>query len=172
MIQFSRYLPENLRSIVDNVIERNGFFAHPENILLSMLFDTRRHIRELSLRRILKARKSVDHGIRTFKPPKIYFSAEDYVDIIIWNECQVTSPPILSHISNEELEARLHENNLNLQIIDFPCHTQAVERCVKIVTEASRCVIGENSRDGFIRNRIESRSKMPSFGHKNQFVLE
>lgn len=48
LIMYSRFLPENLRSVVDSVIERNAFFAHPENLLVSMLFDDRDHIRELA----------------------------------------------------------------------------------------------------------------------------
>jgi len=36
----------------------------------------------------------------------------------------------------------------------FPCHTQAVERAVKLVTDASTAVCGESARDGFIRARI------------------
>jgi hypothetical protein len=35
---------------------RNGYFGHPENLLLGMITDDRKHIRELGLRRILKAR--------------------------------------------------------------------------------------------------------------------
>ena len=40
----------------------------------------------------------------------------------------------------------------------FPCHTQSVERCVKLVTDASNAVCGEKSRDGFIRVRLASRN--------------
>lgn len=51
----------------------------------------------------------------------------------------------------------------------FPCHTQAVERCVKIVTEASLAVCGEVSRDGFIRSRLEGRHLMPVFNTKSDY---
>jgi hypothetical protein len=57
-------------------------------------------------------------------------------------------------------------------VIDFPkypCHTQAVERCVKLVTEASSAVCGAKSRDGFIRVRLESREKMPYFNTKADY---
>ena len=56
LIKSSRFLPENLIKVIDPVIERNAFFAHPENLLLSMIVDERAHIRELGLRRIIKAR--------------------------------------------------------------------------------------------------------------------
>ena len=35
----------------------------------------------------------------------------------------------------------------------FPCYTQAVERCVKLVTESSAAVCGAGSRNGFIQSR-------------------
>src|SRR6218665_1785208 len=37
---------------------------------------------------------------------------------------------------------------------NFPCHTQAVKRHVKLVTEAATAVCGQNSRDGFNRARV------------------
>src|SRR6218665_2554631 len=45
----------------------------------------------------------------------------------------------------------------------FPCHTHAVERHVKLVTEAATAVCGQNSRDGFNRARMASRQLMPTF---------
>ena len=56
IIQQSRYLSKELRDIVDPVLQRNGYFSHPENLMLAMITDERQHIRELGLRRILKAR--------------------------------------------------------------------------------------------------------------------
>ena len=50
---------------------------------------------------------------------------------------------------------------------------QAVERCVKlhVVTGASSLVCGQNSRDGFISSKIESRQKKPSFETKREFKV-
>ena len=56
VIELSRYLPDDLKAI-NPVIQRNGYFAHPENILLDLITDQRREIRELGLRRLIKARK-------------------------------------------------------------------------------------------------------------------
>ncbi|KAK4873982.1 hypothetical protein RN001_013342 [Aquatica leii] len=55
-IRLSRYLEKGLRDIVDPVIQRNGFFGHHENIILSMISDERKHRQKLGLRRILKAK--------------------------------------------------------------------------------------------------------------------
>ncbi|KAF2892021.1 hypothetical protein ILUMI_14152, partial [Ignelater luminosus] len=107
----SRFLPKNLRSVVDSVIERNAFFAHLENLLVGILFDDRDHIRELALQRIIKAREAESSTKRRiFKPPKINFSARDYTKIIMWHECQVTPP----HISNEDLQVMAKDKSLEI----------------------------------------------------------
>lgn len=56
LIESSRFPPENLIKVIDLVIERNAIFAHPENLLLSMIVDEGAHIRELGFRRIIKPR--------------------------------------------------------------------------------------------------------------------
>ena len=45
----------------------------------------------------------------------------------------------------------------------FPCHTQSVERFVKLVTESCAAVCGTKSRDGFILCGLKSRELMPSY---------
>ena len=60
-------------------------------------------------------------------------------------------------------------------VIDFPkypCHTQAVKRCVKLVTEASSAACDVKDRDGFIRVRLESKQIMSYFNSKSQYSAE
>lgn len=94
-IELSRYLREDLKSIIDKVIQRNAYFIHPENLLLCMLRDNRRWVRELSLRRILKAREAYQQTttVRYFVIPELNFSAMEYFDLICWSECDITPPP-------------------------------------------------------------------------------
>ena len=183
----SRYLPEELKVVIDPVIQRNAYFGHPENILLAMLTDERKHIRELGLRRILKARTIVKlpkrttkkrkstktTAIREFAIPKLNFEATDYVDLINWQECNITEPPLTKHISDEDLKLLVGSGEATpvLDFPQFPCHTQAVERCVKLVTEASAAVCGAPARDGFIRARLEARRIMPLFDTKRQYYV-
>ena len=54
-IHLSRYLSADLKEVIDPVLQRNGFLAHPENLLLSIITDERVHVRQLGLCRILKA---------------------------------------------------------------------------------------------------------------------
>ena len=98
--------------------------------------------------------------------------------MIRWSENDVTEPPLLKHISSDSLKdfirkASEAEPNSKLdQVIDFPrlpCHTQAVERAVKLVTESAQNVCGSIAREGYIRAKIDSREKMPKFNTKKQF---
>jgi hypothetical protein len=55
-IVFSNEFPDHVKTIIHKVIQGNGYFGHCENIILSMLTDSRKHIRALAVRRIIKAR--------------------------------------------------------------------------------------------------------------------
>src|SRR6218665_2036086 len=91
MIQYSRYLSTGPKRIVDPVIQRNSYFAHPENLLIAMATDERPHTRQLALRRVLAARSSneTDTTPRIFKVPLLNFEAQDYTELINWssNKC-------------------------------------------------------------------------------------
>jgi len=85
----------------------------------------------------------------------------------------VTEPPLISEIPLNEISSRVFEGNTeSLQFIRVPCHTQAVERAVKLVTEASMSVCGETARNGFIKNRIQSRQQMAVFNKKSDYVCD
>ena len=174
-IHKARYLPDNLKAIVDPVLQRNGFFGHPENMLLSMITDDRRHVRELGLRRIMRARankqpKRPKNGIRVFQVPTFNMDAEDYIELIDWQSGTVTEPPVTKLLSDNELESFVSSGETPIiEFPRFPCHTQAVERCAKNVTEASKAVMGQEARDGFIRARNAARMVMPVFNTKQEY---
>ena len=157
----SRHLSENLKAIVDPVIQRNAYFGHPENILLCMLGDDRKHIRELGMRRILRARSEV-YGMRRFVVPLLNFNATDYYDIIDWQNTVISELPLLKGHSQDDIEMFVAcRETPAIDFPKYPCHTQAVERCVKLVTESSMAVCGVKARDGFIRVRLQLRQTMP-----------
>lgn len=170
IIRKCQYLPDNLKCMVQKVLQRNGFFAHSENILLAMIEDESSEIRKLGLKRIADCRKAVPASdVRTFTIPKINFSAKCYYNLINWNET-IYEPPITKKIGLKDLEEMISTNEKN-NFPSFPCHTQAVERHVKLVTEASLAVVGAENRDGFIRSRIKSREEIPKFGTKMNFFV-
>ena len=126
----------DVRNIVYPVIQNNVFFAHPENLLLCMINDESRNIRQLGWERIKKAREqSKGKTIRTFQIPDLNFEAEMYFDMINWQKVNLTEPPLTSSISDDEIN-HLISSKEKKNFPHLPCHTQAVERCVKLVTEA------------------------------------
>jgi len=171
-VHLSRSLPPEVRSVIDPVIQRNAYFCHPENLLLAMIADEREHVRQLGLRRILKAKQQHKTDIRKFVIPTINFDAGDYIDIINWTDVDVTVPPLLSQVPVDEISRHVFEgNDALLPFLHVPCHTQAVERHVKLVTEASQSVCGEKARNGFIKNRIASRQQMAAFNNKRDYCF-
>ncbi|GBN93082.1 hypothetical protein AVEN_201000-1 [Araneus ventricosus] len=131
-----------------------------------MLVDEVEHIREFGYRRILKARQIVPKKKtdRNFVPPKINFQASDYIEIINWNSCVVYPPPMLRDINEDDIKSLINSDTTPIREIQkFPCHTQAVERCIIFVTEASNKLCGHEARDGYFRAILKSRSVMPNF---------
>ena len=123
-----------MKNVVDQVIQRNAYFAHPENILLSMITADSKTIREFDVPSILKVR-SEKYGIRKFVIPTLNFDAKNYTDLIDWQNTDVTEPPLLEDISVDELEMLVASGEtLVTDFPRYPCHTQAVERTVKLVT--------------------------------------
>lgn len=175
MITLARQLPKKYRDLVNHYIQINAYFAHPENILISMVTDERPHIRRLGIERILQARRihPESEGIRFFHVPKLNFNAKDYTELIQWEEEAITPPPIFANISSEDLQVILNDDSEGspraLEVPDFPVHTQSVERHVKMVSEAAASGCGNERRDGNIRQKIKSRQVMPGYKSKKDF---
>ena len=112
-----------------------SFFAHPENILVTMIHDTNKVMRELEWRRIIKARSKKKDCIRTFQLPKVNFAAKSYVELIDWQKSLVTEPLVTLRLTDDRRRDIMQEKS-TFESADFPCHTQAVERAIKTVTEA------------------------------------
>ncbi|GBN25492.1 hypothetical protein AVEN_150623-1 [Araneus ventricosus] len=130
-LQSSKYLPVELRNTVDPVIERNGFFAHPEHLMLAMTQDNAKHIKELGFRRILKMRQldQKKTTIRTFMPPKLNFKAQDYLEIINWMDCNLSSHLLLKDISDDEIKSHIQSDsvpNWDITFKTFPVHTHNI----------------------------------------------
>jgi hypothetical protein len=134
-----------------------------------MLTDSQKHIRELAARRLLKARKMKTNSVRLFKLPKINFNASSYIDLIDWKN--VTDPSIFKTTPDEDIQLFFkQEGEGEISLLRLPCHTQAVERAVKAVTEASGILYNNADKEGFIKSQIESRKVTPKFDSKKDFV--
>lgn len=98
--------------------------------------------------------------------------------LLIWylgNHIHNHIPPILEDVTKQDLE-ELHLtseiNSIFIKFERFPCHTQLVERCVKVVTEGPWKVCGKKNREGIITITINSRKNMPKIETKRDFIPE
>ena len=76
----------------------------------------------------------------------------------------------MNNYSDSQIRAFIDNTDV-IQLPHFPCHTQSAERCIKLVTEASAAVCGQEQRDGFIRARFESRTIMKTFHANAEYWL-
>ena len=76
---------------------------------------------------------------------------------------------MISHLSDDELKAALASP---LALPKYPCHTTSVERCVKLVSEASKQVYGEAARYGLILSRVNSREQRAGYDTKKDYSLK
>ena len=140
-----------------------------------MLVDNDHNIRLLVVNKILSIRvskKNLDNvgrdkevGVRKFIIPKINTNAKTYYSLSSLSLKDMHEPPALKHLLNKEIKT-LQQRKLNLE---HPCHNQAIERHIKMVSEASAAVTGFKNRDGLIRQKIRSRKLMKTFNTKKQF---
>ena len=213
-LQFLKNLTPQEKSVAKKAIQRNAYFAHPDQLLLAMCADEDIAIRQKAVLMIQKIRVAgqdtepleeqdisdyetdedcevdtelidlaeddeypeeqessdsvmeLDMTVREVRVPKLKFSCQSYHTMINWKQELVSEPPYIASLSDEEISSILTHP---LQVPKWPNHTQAVERAVKAVTEASAAVSGFEERDGFIRQRIQSRKEMPSFETKANY---
>ena len=77
---------------------------------------------------------------------------------------ELYKPPLTMRLSDDQIKAF---EKTPLSIPDYPLHTQAVERAVKLTTEAASKVVGFEQRHGMICHRIKARKLIPRFHSKN-----
>ena len=166
IIKLMQPLPTAVKAVVWPVIQRNAYWAHHENVLLALLADSDTSNRELAIKRITAIRQqtslSTKGDVRLFKVPKVDQNMQNLKDLLTPMERSLTKPPLIKEISTEELN-KFAKNPLPIRI---PCHSQRVERCIKMVTEASQQVYGKDSKDGYIRAKIKSLYLIPAYRSK------
>ena len=179
-LQLVKNLNLTEKAIAKKVIQRNAYFAHTDQVALTMCSDESNVIRRDIVRMIKKLRliKEIDDvepitfqqdnhndinvntdillttddedekdeeqfdelpinlnkSIRTVQIPNLKWQANSYLSMINWNEEFRTEPPFIASLSDEEL---LHIINTPLEVPKWPNNTQAVERAIKLVSEAA-----------------------------------
>lgn len=159
----------SIKRVVFKVVQRNSYFAHPENIILTMLTDENQEVREHAVNTILAARISAKTGIRKFFKQKIDFKAKHYFEM---SNIDHIEPPMTMNCSEEYLNECIisAENWVNKNISGIPVHTQAVERSIKLVSSVSSQTFGEENRNQLIYTTIASRSAIPKMNSKQDYL--
>ena len=88
--------------------------------------------------------------------PEINPESENLIDLIDW--CSgATEPPPTCSLTTAQVKQFV---DTPMSAPDCPSHTQSIERCVQMVTEASGHVYSQDRREGYIRSQIVSRKPM------------
>jgi len=150
-------------------VQQNCSFAHPENVLLTMLGDSDKTIRSKAVRIIKKIRRANTYStVRDFHLPKVDMDAESYQQLATITEVGRSEVLYLSQYKGllEVTEPSLLKDCVNInQFIDtplalyYPNHTQSVERGVKLTTESTKRISGQKRQIGEALCKIAARKK-------------
>ena len=165
LIELTRDLDPKDCEIAQATLQNNAFWAHGENITVSMLGDDREEVRRQAVLWIKRAREefSAEDHPRQFVKPEVNFGAKDYTEMIKWEEVPCTEPPLTMGMPMEEVMAAIGEP---LRFPNYPNHTQRVEAMVRVVTEVATKRAGYSARQKMILELLESRKICPSFRTK------
>ena len=99
-IIWTQYLDQNLRNVVHRVVANNPYYAHSENVLLAMLFDDRKAIRDRAVNKILHYRNVLydPAELRVYKKAAINFNCTNYIDMINLNDDTILSEPLFCQL--------------------------------------------------------------------------
>ena len=112
----------------------NSYMAHPESILLAMLFDGNRLVRAEAVNLILPAKKKKPpKRPRKFILPDLKFDAKEYHKMIDWKKVKITVPAAVKMFTKEELKSCIAGDDLEIDHI--PCHSTNNERYIHIMVK-------------------------------------
>jgi hypothetical protein len=148
------------KKILFKAIENNSYYGHPENIVFSMLKDDSEAVQHKAISVIEGLRSETNTKRRIFRKPKLNLGARAYYELSDIRSIQCEPPATVGHPVREAIPE---------SVFSGKCHTQFVEQTVKLVSEASRKVVGQTRRNGFIRTVLKSRKNIPFFGSKKHW---
>ena len=141
------------------VVRRSAWYAHSEAVIQTLICSDKEEERKAGIEKILEIRRigddNVQMGNASVRPrtiPKINADAKSLIDLIDW--CSgITEPPLSCSLTTAQVKQFV---DTPMIVEDWPSHTQSVERCIKMVTEASGHVYSQDRREGYIRSQILS----------------
>ena len=121
-----------VKKIVLPYVNSSAWFAHPEHILLALLSSQEESERHFAVKKILNEIRGEDGigdcSVRVYKVPEINWSAPKIQNLIDWKTTPLSEPAVTTSMSADEIRECLDHP---LELPDWPCHGQAIERTVK-----------------------------------------
>ncbi|QQP41163.1 Uncharacterized protein FKW44_015445 [Caligus rogercresseyi] len=146
--------------LVMPTVRRSAWYAHSEMLIQALLCSEDQKDRINGVEKILTIRgegdpnsQLGDSSVRMRKTPEINTEATSINDLISWSD-GVLEPPLTCSLSTLEVKGFI---NSPMKVPNWPCHTQSIERVVKMVTEASAKYYSQEKRDGAIRAQEASK---------------
>ena len=165
LVELSRDLQDQDMLVAQGVLQNNAHWAHPENIIISMLSDDREELRRKAMLHIMKTRREHidDIGPRQFVPPKVKFEAPDYFDLCDLEREPCSEPPLTMDMDLNTILGAFKEP---IMLPSYPNNTQAVERLVRVVSEVAPKKAGYTARHRMILQLLKSRQLVSKFDTK------
>ena len=177
LMQLVREEPLEVQIVVKPVIQRNAYFAEPGIMLTSMLEDPDAGVREEAIAMVKKARSNPPKaprskylkGMRKHEVPPLNWDAAKWTEIVNMENLKIWEPRILQKLSLDRVEAALEEP---MCFPKYPCHSQIVERMVKLVTEVSHEVYGEKKQQEKVVAVLASRKNRKAYDTKKDYKVD
>lgn len=158
---------EDVFNVVCETLNNNPFFAHSENVLLAMLVDEDKLIRNSAIETIMLCREKVSPAVRKFNVPHMTFEeCTNYTELVDWTNLNgIWEPPFTKNLSSDELNVYKNSDEI-MKVPEFPCHSQRTEQCVQAMSDAVKKVAGTKQQIDFIKTKMASRQKYSKFDSK------
>ena len=167
---------KEIQKVVKPVVQRNAFFAEPGVMVCAMLESEQESVRRVAVNLIRETRNNpnkiskekVLQGVRKHEVPLLRWNVKAWHKIIDWSKTKFYEPFILAKLNIEEIEGCYAKP---FSFPKYPVHSQSVERAVKLVSEASAKVSGEERRHTSILSVIASRKSRKGFDTKKDYKV-
>ena len=134
-IRILKKQPKQVREILTFYVRKGAWYAHHENVLISLLASSDPKDRKFAVNQILKLRGKSEYGdmgVRPRKTPKLNMSATTLTKLISWKSGQVQEPVFTCSLSKEEIRSFIRAPFIPPR---YTSHTQSTERAVKQVLD-------------------------------------
>ncbi|ESO08337.1 hypothetical protein HELRODRAFT_169148 [Helobdella robusta] len=156
-LELLRNQDKEVMQIVMHVVRRSAWYAHSEAIIQTLICSDKEEERKVGIEKILETRGNADENVQMRDmslsqrvTPKINPDASSLLELIYW-DFEMYESPLNCSLTTAQVKQFLHTPMI---VPDWPLHIQSIERCVKMVTEASEHVYSQERRDEYIRSQI------------------